>query len=201
MYNTATIDNAFELSINVKQRTHESYIEAAQRGDEAAFRHLYNDYRAKVVGIVRNVIGPAQDIDDVVQVVFIEIFRSIRRYKGDSKLSTWIYRLTVNVALQSLRKKKRHRGVIPFGETEVFDRQSSLDLASQMQDRDLLRRLYGFLDEIKPKKRAVYVLHEIQGMEVEEIASVVDASVNTVKSRLFHARKEIMSKLKRAKLI
>ena len=87
--------------------------EVAQERSRAAlaedFNALYSRYKRKVFGTVRNVIGPTQELEDIVQNVFLEIHRSLPRYKGTAQLSTWIYRIAVNVSLQYIRKKKRQR--------------------------------------------------------------------------------------------
>ncbi|MCA9523036.1 MAG: RNA polymerase sigma factor [Myxococcales bacterium] len=179
----------------------EEFVLACQKGDHAAFRRLYNEYKHKIVGIVRNVIGPTADLDDVVQTVFVEIYKSIRHYKGDSKLSTWIYRLSVNVALQHIRRAKRRRWFILTSDTEVLERTLPVDIIGQVEGRQMLQKIYELLDTIKPKKRTVYILHELQGMDVDEISEVVGVPTNTVKSRLFHARKEMLAKLAKARMM
>jgi RNA polymerase sigma-70 factor (ECF subfamily) len=121
------------------------------------------------------------------QDVFIEAFRSISRFRGDSKLSTWLYRVCVNVALQRLRKRKRL--------SEVSDESVPESTSSHTPEGDLdaqrrLHAVYNILDRLSPKKRVVFILHEIEGHEPKEIAAIVDAPVLTVRTRLHYARKE-----------
>jgi RNA polymerase sigma-70 factor (ECF subfamily) len=167
-------------------------VERCRRGDREAFGELYRAYRAEVARNLHRVLGPARgDLDDVLQDVFIEAFRSIARFRGDSKLSTWLYRLCVNVALQRLRKRKRR--------SEVSDETSPEPRSEQTPERglDAHRRIdavYRILDELAPKKRMVFILHEIEGREPKEIAAIVGAPVLTVRTRLHYARKEFYAR-------
>jgi RNA polymerase sigma-70 factor (ECF subfamily) len=163
-------------------------LQRCQVGEREALGEFYRLYRPEVVRNLHRVLGPGRgDLEDVLQDVFIEAFRSIGRFRGDSKLSTWLYRVCVNVALQRLRKRKRL--------SEVSDENvpESTSNATPEGDLDAQRRLkavYNILDRLSPKKRVVFILHEIEGREPKEIASIVGAPVLTVRTRLHYARKE-----------
>ena len=179
-------------------------IARCQAGERAALGDFYRRYRGEVAKNLQRVLGPSSvargDFEDVLQDVFIEAFRSIRRFRGDSKLSTWLYRVCVNIALQRLRKRKRLAEVSP---DEVPDKVNGSALAfrsEQTPERglDARRRLdavYRVLDELAPKKRVVFILHEIEGREPKEIAGLVGAPVLTVRTRLHYARKEFYARV------
>jgi RNA polymerase sigma-70 factor (ECF subfamily) len=168
-------------------------------GDRAAMGELYRQHRSEVARNLQRVLGPARgDLEDVLQDVFIEVFRSLARFRGDSKLSTWLYRVCVNVALQRLRKRKARPEVsdedLPEHATPLRDEQTperGLDARRRME------ALYAILDQIAPKKRMVFILHEIEGREPKEIASIVGANVLTVRTRLHYARKEFYARAAR----
>jgi RNA polymerase sigma-70 factor (ECF subfamily) len=163
-------------------------LQRCQVGEREALGEFYRLYRPEVVRNLYRVLGPGRgDLEDVLQDVFIEAFRSIARFRGDAKLSTWLYRVCVNVALQRLRKRKRL--------AEVSD-DSTPDLTGDdTPERSLdahrrLKAVYNILDRLSPKKRVVFILHEIEGREPKEIADIVGAPVLTVRTRLHYARKE-----------
>jgi RNA polymerase sigma-70 factor (ECF subfamily) len=129
-----------------------------------------------------------------VQEVFIEAFRSIVRFRSESKLSTWLYRVCVNVALQRLRKRRRRGEVVQGDRIDSSDERTPHRL---LEAQERMRAVYRILDRLAPKKRMVFVLHEIEGREPKEIASLVGAPVLTVRTRLHYARKEFYDRASR----
>src|SRR3954468_22655412 len=144
-------------------------------------------------------LGPGRgDLEDVLQEVFIEVFRSIGRFRGDAKITTWLYRVCVNVALQRLRKRKRRAEVSSDDVAEhAPDLQSAETPERQLDNMRRLDAVYRILDELSPKKRVVFILHEIEGREPKEIAGIVGAPVLTVRTRLHYARKEFFERASR----
>lgn len=167
-----------------------------------AFDAVYREQRGRVLATVRSVIGASDEVEDVVQLVFIEIHRCLPRFEGRSKLSTWIYRIAVNVALQHLRKKKRHRW-LTLGVTGDEDQRhvSGRSLSSQLEDREILQEVYASADKLSERKRVVWVLHELQGLDPQQIADVLDIPMNTVRSRLLSARRDVMADLARRRVV
>ena len=167
-----------------------------------SFDSLYRDYRRKVYATVHHVMGPSDEVEDVVQNVFLEVYRSLGRYQGQAQLSTWIYRISVNVALQYIRKRRRRRVFLFFGgddEREVENQ--GVDESPRMEHRAAIKRLYEVLDKLNDKKRAVFVLHELEGLPVERIAEVCDIPLNTVRSRLLAARTDVMERMRKAGML
>lgn len=171
-------------------------IERAQRGDEAAFRELFVQHRETVARIVFRVIGPSPDVDDVVQDVFLHVYRSLRSFRGESKFSTWLFRLTTNVARMHLRRG-RSRPQISDVPVPERPRDSSPEVRPDdaIDRAERVRALYRLLDRLSDKKRTVLVLHDFEGMSAKEISDVVEAPVLTVRTRLFYARKELYAAL------
>jgi RNA polymerase sigma-70 factor, ECF subfamily len=167
-------------------------VARCQRGEKEALGELYRLYRAEVARNLHRMLGPGRgDLEDVLQEVFIEVFRSIARFRGDAKITTWLYRLCVNVALQRLRKRKRRAEV--SGDS-VTERVTDETPERELDNRRRLEAVYRILDELSPKKRVVFILHEIEGREPKEIAGIVGAPVLTVRTRLHYARKEFYAR-------
>lgn len=170
-------------------------VERCRAGQREALGEFYRQYRPEVTRNLHRVLGPGRsDVDDVLQEVFIEVFRSITRFRGDSKISTWLYRLCVNVALQRLRKRKRLAEVNEDAAPEPRDETTPLRTA---ETHERMATVYRILEELSDKKRVVFILHEIEGYEPKEIASIVSAPVLTVRTRLHYARKEFFARAAR----
>ena len=181
---------------------HESV--AAARKTEAStleFAALYERYKRRVYGTVLHIVGQGDEVEDVVQNVFLQIHRSLGRYKGQSLLSTWIYRISVNVALQHVRKRKRRRLFIRFMPGDYESESSGVDIRYQNDTREVLRGLYQALDKLSEKKRTVFVLYELDGLPLDVISDICQIPVNTVRSRLHAARTELTNHLKQAGLL
>ena len=162
------------------------------------FDVVYREHRTRLLSIVRGVIGPTDELEDVLQLVFIEIHRCLPRFEGRSRLTTWLYRIAVNVALQHIRRSRRKRWLVlgPTGDEETRA-VSPLDEVQVKEDRELLGRVHESVGRLPDKKRVVWQLHELQGLEPQEIADILDIPLNTVRSRLLSARHELMEDLER----
>jgi RNA polymerase sigma-70 factor (ECF subfamily) len=170
-------------------------VARCQRGDKDALGELYRLYRAEVARNLHRMLGPGRiDLEDVLQEVFIEVFRSIGRFRGDAKITTWLYRVCVNVALQRLRKRKRRNEV---SSDSIVEESTEETPERDLDARRRLAAVYRILDELAPKKRVVFILHEIEGREPKEIAGIVGAPVLTVRTRLHYARKEFYARAAR----
>jgi RNA polymerase sigma-70 factor (ECF subfamily) len=162
---------------------------------EAVFKAHVDD----VHRIVARLLGPGAsraDVEDVAQLVFIAIQRALPRFRGESKLSTWIYGVAARVVMTQLRGWRRHRRLLAaLGEhLELTDTYTPEKSAAE---REELARVWRHLMRIKPKKRVVYVMHELEGVSGAEIAVALDIPVATVWTRLHHARKELLAALAR----
>lgn len=185
-----------------EDRVDKQLVAAYQRGNSHALAELYRRHSRRVESVARHVIGPSSELEDVVQDVFIELQRALYKFRGDSRFTTWLHRVTVNVALQHIRKGKRKGWLrwIGFSE-ETPAMQPSVHMDRRIEARESVRALYDALDEISDKKRLVFTLYELEGMSLQDIAATVGTSVNTVKSRLFHARREVFASVKQRGLL
>ena len=172
-------------------------IARAQEGDTAAFRQIFLRHRDTVSRIVYRMIGPSPDVEDVVQDVFLNVYRSLPSFRGDSKFSTWLYRLATNVTRMHLR---RGRSRPKFSDVDVPEAPRDYEPPQLLPDQQVeqaerVRALYRLLDGLSEKKREVLVLHDLEGVPAKEIAETLDIPVLTVRTRLFYARKELYAAL------
>lgn len=157
-------------------------VEAVRRNAPGSREALYHRYKRRVFALSSRIAGPG-DAEEVAQEAFIRIFRGIPRFRGDSALGTWIYRLTVNAALS-------HRSRRPPPAESLDARAYNLALVADPYDGDaaLRARLETALRVLPVGYRTVIVLHDVEGLEHEEIASVLGCHVGTSKSQLHKAR-------------
>jgi len=168
-------------------------VARAQRGDEEAFAALFETHRRRVYSLCLRMTGNTAEAEDLTQEAFLQLFRKISTFRGESAFSTWLHRLAVNVVLMHLRKKGLQ--------------QISLDEVDSLQDEpvkrdygDNDRRLMGSVDRISlskaiadlpPGYRTVFVLHDVEGYEHNEIAEIMKCSVGNSKSQLHKARMKL----------
>lgn len=163
-------------------------VERARTGEAAAFRELYAQHHRQVARQLAFLVAKAE-LEDVLQDVFIEVFRSIRRFEGKSAFSTWLYRVTVHVAMKARRKRTRSRLDLVEDLPEQVDEKPlpvEISLSAERQER-----VEALLQTLSPKKRTVLVMHDVQGVDAQRIAEILGTNVLTVRTRLFYARHEL----------
>jgi len=174
----------------------ERLIARASVGDTTAFRHIYERHRQDVGRLVYRMIGPRSDIEDVIQEVFVQVYKSLKDFRGQSKFTTWLHRVTVNVVLMH-RRAARSRPI--FADEPPADgalRSGDIPPDEDFERRERMRAFGRLLERLAQKKRIVFVLHELEGVPPGEIAKIVGAPVLTVRTRLFYARREIEAMLR-----
>jgi len=169
-------------------------VARCRAGDAAAFRQLFREHRVAVARLVQRMTGGSPDLEDLVQEVFVQVHKSLGGFRREAQLSTWIYRIAVNVVLMHRRAQKSR----PYSMPSLPDGNVADD--GELPDEQLARNrrvaaLYRLLEHMSEKKRTVYVLHELEGMTPTEIAKVVGAPVLTVRTRLFYARRTLLAEL------
>jgi len=176
----------------VDPATLDTWIASAMKGDRQAFRKLYEAHVGAVLVQVARLVGPGSPAEDVTQEVFIEVYKALPTFKGDARFSTWLYRVTRNVAISYLRK----RG------SEAVDLASYRALAEAVHQPDLDARrqvgaLWAALKELPFEAREAFVLFEIEGMPLNEIAALTSEPLHTVASRIRRTRERLRSLLER----
>jgi RNA polymerase sigma-70 factor, ECF subfamily len=176
-------------------------VRRAQEGDSDAFASLFHTHKARIYSVCLRMTNNAAEAEDLTQDAFLQVFRKLATFRGDSALSTWLYRIAVNTVLMHFRKKVL--------------RQISLD-EPYNQDAKVVRREYGSRDdrltgsvdrialaraikELPDGYRTIFLLHEVEGYEHQEIAELLDCSVGNSKSQLHKAKLRIRELLGRAR--
>lgn len=158
-------------------------VRRAINGDDLAFQSIYELCSQRVYGLMTRMVG-RQNADDLTQQVFLQVFRKLEQFSGDSKLETWIYRLAVNEALQSLRKEKRRRA-------QPLDFEPEDASTNRVEEAERIGRLRIAINQLDPELCAVITLKEDAGLSYREIAEAVGIPEGTVGSRLNRARAEL----------
>jgi len=170
----------------------EAIVRGCQAGDRAAMHAFYARYQRRVFGLIARICG-AQEAEELTQEVFLRAFRAIDRFRGDAQLSTWMYRLAVNAALshagRTMARDKKRRVV-----TDEEMAQLPAPAAGEGDPR-LRQHLERALGELPAGYRAVIVLHDVEGLQHDEIAEILGCRVGTSKSQLHKARAQMRKKL------
>ena len=177
-------------------------IRRAQQGDLAAFEELVRTHQKRVLGVVAGILRWSEDIEDISQQVFLKVYLAIRRFDGRSSFSTWLYKIAVNETYDYLRKKKARKLVyesdLSVDQEERLGQKPPMEptraALDHAEDRQAVERL---LSELAPEERMMIVLKEVEGYSVEEISQAMDMNPNTVKVRMFRARRRLCELYKR----
>jgi RNA polymerase sigma-70 factor (ECF subfamily) len=173
-------------------------IEAAKRGDGEAFAKLYNLHKRRVYTLCLRMLGNVSAAEDMTQNAFLHLFRKIESFRGESAFSTWLHRLTVNLVLMQLRKRglnlvSLEETINPEDDAPRRDFGSRDRVLAGSVDRVALERAVAALP---PGYRMVFVLHDVEGYEHNEIAIMLDCSIGNSKSQLHKARLKLRELLR-----
>jgi len=163
-------------------------LERARQHDPLAFRELFRGHVRGVHRVVRRIAGARADTEDLVQTTFVEAFRSLPAFRGDAMFSTWLARIAVRVSLRATR----WRGRAPLPLDEVSEPATEgLDPERIAAARETLAVVEALLAGLRPKRRAAFVLHVLEGYSMDEVAAMLNASTGAVKVRVHDARRQI----------
>ena len=177
-------------------------VRRAQREDKEAFEELIRRHQHRVFAVAGGILKRREDVEDIAQQVFVKAYFSLKRFDQRAAFSTWLYKITVNECWDLLRKKKVRPLVYEADLSEEQARQvitsaekgkDDPDISERLQSRQRVERLLEGLDE---RDRLMLILKEVEGFSIEEIAEVLDLNANTVKVRLFRARRRAVSQAK-----
>jgi RNA polymerase sigma-70 factor, ECF subfamily len=174
-------------------------VRRAQAEDQEAYEELVRRHQHRVFAVAGGILRRREDVEDIAQQVFVKAYFSLKRFDQRAAFSTWLYRITVNECWDLLRKKKVRPLVYESDLSEEQARQivsseakgsTGPDISERLEARQRVERLLEGLDE---RDRLMLVLKEVEGFSIEEIAEVLELNANTVKVRLFRARRRIVS--------
>ena len=178
-------------------------VRRAQGEDKEAFEELIRRHQHRVFAVAGGILRRREDVEDIAQQVFVKAYFSLKRFDQRAAFSTWLYKITVNECWDLLRKKKVRPLVYESDLSEEQARQVMMsgekenpgpDISEKLVARERVERLLEGLDE---RDRLMLILKEVEGFSIEEIAEVLDLNGNTVKVRLFRARRRVVSQAKK----
>jgi RNA polymerase sigma-70 factor (ECF subfamily) len=178
-------------------------VKRVQRGDKSAFDLLVRKYQHKVVKLVLRYVRNPAEAEDIAQEAFIKAYRALPQFRGDSAIYTWMYRIAINTAKNSLAS--RDRSPIAY-DLDLTDPEESHSVQSRLQDPDtpegmaLTEEIRGIVNSaiegLPEELKTAIVLRELDGLSYEEIAAAMECPVGTVRSRIFRAREAIDKRLR-----
>ncbi|HEX5732731.1 MAG TPA: RNA polymerase sigma factor [Blastocatellia bacterium] len=186
----ATLTNTLIMTVTAEPSQTASDLElarAAAAGDATAFEKLYEQHSRRVYSLCLRMVASAPLAEDLTQEVFLQVYRKIGSFRGDSAFTTWLHRLTVNQVLMHFRKRgvKLERTSEEGDFTDVVETPLQSTRRISMIDRLALEKA---IEQLPPGYRTVFTLHDIEGYEHEEISDMLDISIGTSKSQLHKAR-------------
>ncbi|MCL4760180.1 MAG: RNA polymerase sigma factor RpoE [Burkholderiales bacterium] len=178
-------------------------VERAQRGDKRAFELLVAKYQRKLGRLLSRMVRDPAEVEDVTQEAFIKAYRALPSFRGDSAFYTWLYRIAINTAknyLVALGRRAPTTTEFDNEDAENFEEADALRDAStpedEMHGKQIAETVNRAMDALPEDLRTAITLREIEGLSYEEIASLMNCPIGTVRSRIFRAREAIAAELR-----
>ena len=181
----------------------EEFIENLRSGNQAAFSLLIDDYQQKVFHTCISYVPNKEDAEDIAQEVFLEVYKSIGKFKGNSKLSTWIYKICTNKCLEFIRKKNAKKRLvfmqrilgneIPLDKTNFFTEFNHPGIL--LEHKEQSETIYLAINTLPESQKTVFTLAKLDGKTYQEIVEITGKSMSSVESIMFRAKKNLQKKL------
>jgi RNA polymerase sigma-70 factor (ECF subfamily) len=169
-------------------------IEKAKKGDQNAFQQIVDKYKTQVASIAYKMVGDYEDAKDISQIVFVKTYQNLVNFDTTKKLSTWLYRITINASIDFIRKHKKHKHELLdniFGEL----REKKQDV-EKIYQRNLIKwAIKDSMEALNPRQKAVFVLRDLEGLDIKEVAQITGMPQATVRWYLHRARSKLRSEL------
>ncbi|MEI6435560.1 MAG: RNA polymerase sigma factor, partial [Bacteroidota bacterium] len=173
-------------------------IKKLREGDEQTFRELVEQFRERVFNTALGMLQHRENAEDVTQEVFVEVFSSVARFRGDCSLSSWIYRITVQKSLEHIRsgQRKKRSGFI----FSLFGREDQVNIATeapfyhpgiQLENRERAAILFSAIAKLPVNQRTAFVLHKVEGLSQTEIAEIMKITISSVESLMVRAKSRL----------
>jgi RNA polymerase sigma-70 factor (ECF subfamily) len=177
-------------------------VQRARGGDQRAFKLLVERYQRKVYSVALGMVRDREEAMDVAQEAFAKVYKYLDHFKGDSSFYTWLYRITVNICIDVLRKRGATKGEhVELDETMQMDSAEAnigalgsrlgTNPQKSLLRKELAAKIADALQQVPERHRAILLLREIEGMSYDDLAKTLDIPKGTVMSRLFHARAKV----------
>lgn len=172
-------------------------------GDEASFRQLAEHYKNRVYNTCLGFVKNREDAEDLAQEVFVEVFESIRHFREQAMITSWIYRIAVNKSLEFLRKKKSKKRWAFIqsifggeeGEQSIERADESFHPGIAVENRERASILFQAIDKLPENQRVAFTLHKVEDLSYQEVSKVMETSIATVESLMFRAKKNLQKQL------
>src|SRR6266496_993930 len=177
-------------------------VQRAQQGDVTAYDELVRRYQERVYATIYHMTGNHEDAGDLAQETFIKGYAALKTFKGDSSFYTWVYRIAVNKTINFV-KQRRNKSYLSLNGFD-FHAEHDPGMVNLVSDKtprreaglsELQEQLNAAMQKLSPVHRLVVALHDVQGLPHEEIATIMDCNIGTVRSRLFYARQQLQALL------
>jgi RNA polymerase sigma-70 factor (ECF subfamily) len=173
------------------------YINLIIEGDSNAFAVLVDRYKSMVFSLTLKMVKHREEAEEVAQDIFIKIFKSIDKFKGDSKFSTWVYKVAYNTCLDRIKKNNREKNTIPiddFSENQIKTMETVLDA---IDERERNKTIQDCIQLLPNEDGFLLILYYFEEQSIDEISKIMDCTANNVKVKLFRSRKKLASILEK----
>lgn len=178
-------------------------LQGLQSRQASAFKYLVDSYQTKVYNTVLAIVQNSEEAEDVAQEVFMEVYESVEKFRGDSKLSSWVYRIATTKALEAYRKRKTQKrwgGFLSslFGENNevVHDPADFVHPGVLLENKERSTILFKAINKLADNQKIAFTLHHVEGLSYQEITEVMRLSLSSVESLLFRAKTNLKALLK-----
>lgn len=172
------------------------YINQVIEGNSNAFAVLVNQYKDLVFTLANKMLKNKEEAEEVAQDTFIKIFNSLNKFKGESKFSTWIYKITYNTCLDRLKKSKKEKSVIYIEDFNAHQIKEIENILDTIDEKEKIQKIQECLQLLPSEEAFLLTLYYFDDQTIDEIAKVIDCNSNNVKIKLFRSRKKLASILK-----
>ncbi|RAJ08926.1 RNA polymerase sigma-70 factor (ECF subfamily) [Chitinophaga skermanii] len=175
----------------------DALVKRLQEGDEEAFRSLVDTWQSLVYNTALSLVQQEEDAEDIAQEVFITAYESIHQFKGDAKISTWLYKIAVTKSLDHIRKKNRKKrwgklaSIFGKQEEEMVSPPDFQHPGVTLENKERAAMLMKAVDTLPSMQKAVFVLHKMEGLSTREIAEILELTVAAVDAHMHRAKKNL----------
>ncbi|WP_430409055.1 RNA polymerase sigma factor [Kordia sp.] len=176
-----------------------TFIADLQAGKREAYSRLLDEYEQKVFHACLSFVPNKEDAEDIAQEVFVEVFKSIQNFQGNSKLSTWMYRISVNKSLEFIRKKNTKKRFafmqsifgndIPIDKTAYFTEMNHPGIL--LENKEKSETIFKAINQLPEAQKIVFTLNKVEGLSYKEVAEITEKSISSIESLLFRAKKNL----------
>ena len=177
----------------------QEFILSLQKGDPLAFKQLVENWQNRVFNTVLGIVQDIQEAEDVAQEVFIQVYQSVKDFRGEAKLSTWLYRIALTKALDAERKKKSKKRManlktwIGLGEKE--ETVHFYHPGVQLERKESAAILFSAMQKLPENQRIAFVLIKTEGLSYEEVASIMNVTIKAVEALMHRAKENLRKQL------